>query len=97
MKIIVHESLEWQWKVSAELSEKWVGEWKGEVRWEEEREVRRSGGSECACVFGGGEEDDEGEENVNVSQRIARTQDATDLCIANLSHILSLSGSRCYV
>ena len=46
---------------------------------------------------GGGEEDDEGEENVNVSQRIARTQDATDLCIANLSHILSLSGSRCYV
>ena len=68
MKIIVHESLEWQWKVSAELSEKWVGEWKGwreGVRWEEEREVRRSGGSECACVFGGGgEEDDEGEENV---------------------------------
>ena len=57
MKIIVHESLEWQWKVSAELSEKWVGEWKGwreGVRWEEEREVRRSGGSECACVFGGG-------------------------------------------
>ena len=41
-------------KVSAELSEKWVGEWKGGVRWEEEREVRRSGGSECACVFGGG-------------------------------------------
>ena len=34
--------------------EKWVGEWKGGVRWEEERKVRRSGGSECACVFGGG-------------------------------------------
>ena len=50
----------------------------------------------CMCVWGG-EEDDEGEENVNVSQRIARTQDATDLCIANLSHILSLSGSRWYV
>ena len=81
-----------------------MGEWKGwreGVRWEDEREVRRSGGSECACVFGGGggggEEDDEGEENVNVSQRIARTQDVTDLCIANLSHTLSLSGSRCYV
>ena len=46
---------------------------------------------------GGGEEDDEGEENVNVSQRIARAQDATDLCIAKLSHILRLSGSWCYV
>ena len=54
MKIIVHESLEWQWKVSAELSEKWVGERKEGVRWEEEGEVRRSGGSECACMFGGG-------------------------------------------
>ena len=31
-----------------------VGEGKGGVRWEEEREVRRSGGSECACVFGEG-------------------------------------------
>ena len=36
-----------------------MGEWKGwreGVRWEsgreEEREVRRSGGSECACVWG---------------------------------------------
>ena len=49
------------------------------------------------CVWGGGvEEDDEGE-NVIVSQRIARTQDATDRCIANLSHTLRISGSRCYV
>ena len=45
MKIIVHESLEWQWKVSAELSEKWVGEWKGwkeGVRWESGRDGGRS-------------------------------------------------------
>ena len=40
----------------------------------------------CMCVWG--EEDDEGEENVNVSQRIARTQDATDLCITNLSCVV---------
>ena len=57
--------------------EKWVGEWKGwreGVRWEMEgmeggskvgrrKRIRRSGGSECACVWGGGGGEDEGEEN----------------------------------
>ena len=31
------------------------------------KRIRRSGGSECACVWGG---EDEGEENANMSRKI---------------------------